>query len=68
MITYIVLLLVIMGILLSSYFLFEKDILSPTVISSSMFGLSILLAIIGKGSWNRVDSINLTTILIISLS
>lgn len=67
MITYIILLLIIVAISISAYFLFEKDILRPTVISSSMFGLSIVLAIIGKGSWNRVESINLTTILIIVL-
>lgn len=65
MITYIILLLFIIAIAIFAYKLFDKEIIGPTFVTASIFGMGVLFSIIGLRSWNRVDNLNIKTIAII---
>lgn len=63
--TYFILLLIIIIIGVIAYLLFDKDILSPTVISCTMFALCTLFAMYGLNSWNSVKFLSFELILIV---
>ncbi len=63
--SYIILLLILLIILLIIYYKFDKDILSPSFISCSMFSFCVILAILGVLSWNSEKNLSLTTILVV---
>lgn len=66
--TYAITLVVLIIILLFLFKLYNKDILSPSVVYVfSMFGCT-LCSIIGLLNWNHVSSLKLTTIFIVLLS
>lgn len=66
--TYVITVIILVLILLILFKLYNKDILSPSVVYTfSMIGC-LLCAIIGLLNWNNVSSLKLTTILIITLS
>lgn len=67
MITYIILLAILVIICISSYFVFEKDILSVSFVTSIMFIFSLVLSMIGLLSWNTEVRLENKTILIVSL-
>lgn len=67
MITYIMLLVCIFIILILAYKTFNKDLLSPTLISAAIFLLGTIFAIIGRISWNRVNELSVLVIVIIPL-
>ena len=64
MITYVILLILIAAILVTAYRKFDRDILSPTVVSCAAFFVSILLALIGLLSWNDQAELLPTTAVI----
>lgn len=65
--TYGILLILLLILLIISFFKFEKDILSPTFISCAVYSFSVLLAILGLGSWNYVEKLQIKVIFIIFL-
>lgn len=50
---YFILFILILIVLLVSYNLFGKEFISPTVISSAMYGMATICAIVGMTSWNN---------------
>ena len=60
--SYAALLIIFIAIGLTSYYAFKKDLLSPTVITCCMFAFSVLLAIIGLSSWNKITELSPYTI------
>lgn len=67
MVSYIALIIVISILLILSYYLFRKDIFSPTFLSCLFFDISAVLALIGLGSWNNQKDISVKLILIITV-
>lgn len=63
--TYAILIILLLLMAIGGYFLFEKDILSPSVISILMFLLCACFATIGLSSWNHVNKLSVYLILII---
>lgn len=66
MTSYILLALIIAVLGVISYFMFKKDILSPSFISCFMFEVCTIFSIIGLYSWNNVMIISANTIAIIT--
>lgn len=64
MITYIFLIFTLLLLLSIAYRRFNHDLLSPTVISCSVFCFSVLLAIIGLLSWNDQSVLNSYSLII----
>lgn len=62
--TYIIVIVFLLLIFLLAYRFFNKDFLSPTIISTISFVFSFVCAMIGMFSWNFVKKIDVTTILI----
>ncbi|MBE5805349.1 MAG: oligosaccharide repeat unit polymerase [Clostridiales bacterium] len=67
MTSYIILVVILSGLSGLSYFLFKKDILSPSFISCSMFGVCAILSIIGMSTWNDEINLEVQTVLIITV-
>ena len=47
-----------------AFFLFKKDILSPTLITCLLFLFSLILAIVGRNYWNNVIELNYKVLII----
>lgn len=62
--TYIFLIIIVSILLIISYFLNKKEILSPSIIFLSSYLLSIIFAFIGTKSWNTVHELNSKLIII----
>jgi oligosaccharide repeat unit polymerase len=50
-----------------SFFIFKKDVLSPSFITSFMYSSTVFIAILGFNTWNVYKDLSSTTIIIISL-
>lgn len=56
--TYILLIIIVLLLVIISYLVFEKDILSPSFISTNMYLLCIVFATIGLKTWNTEKTLN----------
>lgn len=65
MFTYIILITILMGLMISAAFLTKKDFLSPSFLSCAFFMCSAILGVIGLGTWNNIDSLSFKLIFII---
>ncbi len=60
--TYLILMIILASLGFICYYFYEKDILSPSVISCGMFLFCTFLAFLGLFSWNEVKNLSLETI------
>lgn len=63
--TYLLLIIIMFIIMVASFIMFKKDLLSPSIISTLSFLMAIIFSFVGIFSWNTENNLSYTSIAII---